>query len=235
MSDKLSGDAFDESDLEMLLTLASQTAIAINNARLYEDLEASYVAAVRALANSLDAKDAYTRGHSERVMIIAMEISKRMGLTPEEVKNIQIGALLHDIGKIGIAEAIINKPGKLTEEEYELIKTHPSRGAKIIEPVKFFKEKLPVIRYHHERYDGKGYPEGLKGEAIPLDARIVCVADTFDAMTSKRSYRAPLSLDQAVKELVRCSGTQFDPKVVAALLDLLQDPQMAERFMGGQV
>ncbi|MFZ2961045.1 MAG: GAF domain-containing protein [Candidatus Ozemobacteraceae bacterium] len=223
VSDKLSGESFDENDLDMLVTLASQISITLNNAKLYEELEASYLAAVRALANSLDAKDAYTAGHSERVAWYSVEIGKMMKLNPPDVKNLHIGALLHDIGKIGISENIINKSSRLTEEEFQLIKTHPGRGASIIEPAKFLKEKIPLIKYHHERYDGKGYPEGLAGEMIPKLARIVCVADSYDAMTSKRAYRDNIGRAAAVSELTRCSGTQFDPNVVAAFLEVLKD------------
>ncbi|NLI75165.1 MAG: GAF domain-containing protein [Candidatus Riflebacteria bacterium] len=233
VSDKLSGESFDENDLSMLMTLASQIAITVNNAQLYEDLEASYLSAVRALANSLDAKDAYTRGHSERVALYSLEIGRVMNLDPEHLKTLHIGALLHDIGKIGISEAIIQKTTRLTEDEYQLIKTHPVRGASIIEPAKFLKEKVPLIKYHHERFDGKGYPEGLKGEAIPMMARIICVADSYDAMTSKRAYRDTLDKDSATQELLKCSGTQFDPKVVAAFLEVIADEakmQAIERY-----
>jgi putative nucleotidyltransferase with HDIG domain len=228
VSDKHSGDPFDNSDLDMLVTLASQISIALYNAQLYEDLEASYLSAVRALANSIDAKDAYTRGHSERVARYSMEIGRVMGMNSEEIKNLHIGALLHDIGKIGIAESIINKSSRLTEEEYTEIKTHPSRGASIIEPAKFLKEKVPLIKYHHERYDGKGYPDGLKGEDIPLMARIVCVADSFDAMTSKRAYRDVMPLEEARNELIKCSGSQFDPRVINAFLEVLVDEKKVE-------
>ena len=223
VSDKITGENFDENDLSMLVTLASQIAITLNNAQLYEDLEASYLSSVRALANSLDAKDAYTRGHSERVALYSMEIGKRMNLVPEMLKTLHIGALLHDIGKIGISEAILQKTSRLTDEEYQLIKTHPVRGAAIIEPAKFLKEKVPLIKYHHERFDGNGYPEGLKGEVIPLMARIVCVADSYDAMTSKRAYRDTMEKESAAQELLKCSGTQFDPKIVAAFLGVLSD------------
>ncbi|GAB4270325.1 MAG: hypothetical protein Kow0029_06970 [Candidatus Rifleibacteriota bacterium] len=228
VSDKLSGEAFDKSDLEMLVTLASQIAITLYNAQLYEDLEASYLSAVRALANSIDAKDPYTRGHSERVARYSMEIGRVMGLESDEIKTLHVGALLHDIGKISISEGIINKSAKLTDEEYETMKTHPARGASIIEPAKFLKEKVPLIKYHHERFDGKGYPEGLKGQEIPLLARIICVADSYDAMTSKRAYRDTMGREEAKKELIRCSGTQFDPKVVNSFLEVLEDEQKIE-------
>ena len=223
ITDKLSGEPFDKSDLDMMVTLASQIAVSLNNAKLYEDLEASYLSAVRALANSIDAKDTYTMGHSERVAKYSIEIGKIMNLSDEDLKNLYIGALLHDIGKIGISEAIINKPDKLTNEEFQQIKTHPSRGAMIIEPAKFLKEKVPLIKYHHERFDGKGYPEGLKGEEIPLLARIICVADSFDAMTSKRAYRDTMPLEFARKEMIRCSETQFDPRIVGAFLEVIAD------------
>ena len=223
ITDKLSGEPFDKSDLDMMVTLASQIAVSLNNAKLYEDLETSYLSAVRALANSIDAKDTYTMGHSERVAKYSIEIGKIMNLSDEDLKNLYIGALLHDIGKIGISEAIINKPDKLTNEEFQQIKTHPSRGAMIIEPAKFLKEKVPLIKYHHERFDGKGYPEGLKGEEIPLLARIICVADSFDAMTSKRAYRDTMPLEFARKEMIRCSETQFDPRIVGAFLEVIAD------------
>jgi len=228
VSDKKSGEHFDQSDLDMLATLASQISIALYNAQLYEDLEASYLSAVRALANSIDAKDAYTRGHSERVARYSMEIGRVMGLTPLEIKNLHIGALLHDIGKIGISESIINKESRLTDEEYQEIKTHPARGASIIEPAKFLREKVPLIKFHHERFDGKGYPDGLKGENIPLMARIICAADSFDAMTSKRAYRDVMPLEEARNELLRCSGSQFDPRIVSAFLEVLADEKKVE-------
>lgn len=223
VSDKLSGEPFDKGDLEILVTLASQIAVSLYNAQLYEELESSYLSAVKTLANSIDAKDAYTSGHSERVARYALETGRLMGLDGDDLKSLHIGALLHDIGKIGISEAIITKNDRLTAEEYEIIKTHPARGATILEPAVFLSEKIPLIRYHHERYDGNGYPEGLKGDEIPLLARIVCVADSFDAMTSKRAYRDVMSLDDAREEILRCSGTQFDPDIVAAFMKLLDD------------
>jgi putative methionine-R-sulfoxide reductase with GAF domain len=228
VSDKQTGDPFDEGDLEILVTLAHQIAATIYSAQLYEDLEASYLSAVRALANSLDAKDTYTRGHSERVARYSMEIGRVMNLTTDEIKTLHIGALLHDIGKIGISESIINKSSRLTDNEFETIKTHPSRGASIIEPAKFLKEKLPLIKYHHERFDGKGYPDGLKGTDIPMLARIICVADSYDAMTSKRAYRDTMPRVEARNELIRCSGSQFDPKVVTAFLEVLVDESKLE-------
>jgi putative nucleotidyltransferase with HDIG domain len=223
VSNKANGEPFDQQDLDIFLTLASQISVTLYNAQLYEDLEASYLSAVRALANSIDAKDPYTRGHSERVARYSMEAGRIMKLSAEEIKTLHVGALLHDIGKISISESIINKDSKLTDNEYETMKTHPSRGAAIIEPAKFLREKVPLIKYHHERYDGKGYPEGLKGTDIPLLARIICVADSYDAMTSKRAYRDIMPREDARNELIRCSGTQFDPQVVTAFLEVLAD------------
>lgn len=230
ITDKLSGEPFDKSDLDMMVTLASQISITLNNAKLYEDLEASYLSAVRTLANSIDAKDAYTMGHSERVAKYSVEIGKKLSLSDEELKNLYIGALLHDIGKIGISELIINKTDKLTNEEFQQIKTHPSRGAVIIEPAKFLREKVPLVKYHHERFDGKGYPDGLKGDEIPLMARIICCADSFDAMTSKRAYRDTMPLDYAKNELTRCSGTQFDPSIVNAFLEVLENENVIKEI-----
>lgn len=230
ITDKLSGEPFDKSDLDMMVTLASQIAVTLNNAKLYEDLEASYLSAVRALANSIDAKDTYTMGHSERVAKYSMEIGKLMNLSDIDMKNLYIGALLHDIGKIGIPEAIINKTDRLTNEEFREIKTHPTRGAMIIEPAKFLREKVPLIKHHHERFDGKGYPDGLKGEEIPLLARIICCADSFDAMTSKRAYRDTMPLEDAKNEMIRCSNTQFDPEVVQAFLKVIENEEVIKEI-----
>lgn len=230
ITDKISGEPFDKSDLDMMVTLASQIAVSLNNAKLYEDLEASYLSAVRALANSIDAKDKYTMGHSERVAKYSLEIGKEMNLSDNDMKTLYIGALLHDIGKIGIPEAIINKQDRLTNEEFNEIKTHPTRGAMIIEPAKFLKEKVPLIKHHHERFDGKGYPDGLKGEEIPLLARIICCADSFDAMTSKRAYRDTMPLEDARKEMIRCCDTQFDPVVVKAFLKVIEDEGRIEEI-----
>lgn len=178
-----------------------------------------------ALANALDSRDSYTRNHSENVAKYSVEIAKKMNLPQDQMNFIQVGGLLHDIGKIGIPEHILLKPGKLTEEEFELIKTHPSIGIEMIEHVKIYKISgvLDIVQSHHERYDGRGYPNELKGEQIPLMARIVAVADAYDAMISRRVYKHEMDLDYALNEIRKNKGTQFDPDVVDAFLSLFAE------------
>jgi len=169
---------------------------------------------VEALATALDAKNSCMCGHSERVADISLSIARAMGLSESKQQTIHIGAHLHDLGKIGIPDAILNKPGKLTDEEFTIIKEHPVIGYNIVRKVKVFSTISDIVRYHHERFDGKGYPEGMVGMEIPLGARIVAVADAFDAMTTPRNYRNCLSYRQALAEIIRCRGSQFDPEIV---------------------
>jgi len=176
---------------------------------------------IKALALALDARDHYTHGHSQQVTDYALAIAERMNLQEEEIEIIRDAGLLHDIGKIGISDAILLKPGKLTEEEYNKIKEHPGIGKKILAPVSSLSNKIPLIYHHHERYDGNGYPERLKAEAIPIGARILAVADTYQAMTSDRPYRKALSKQVAVDELNRNKGTQFDPKIVEVFMEVV--------------
>jgi diguanylate cyclase (GGDEF)-like protein/putative nucleotidyltransferase with HDIG domain len=181
---------------------------------------------VTALANSIDAKDHYTQGHSQAVARLATQIARQMGLSDTLIEEIRLGGILHDIGKIGVPEAILNKPSRLTPEEYEVMKTHSAKGAEILEPlkVKAIARIRRMVRNHHEMVDGKGYPDHLKGENIPLGARIITVADCFDAMVSDYAYRAGRSVDEALEELHRCSGTQFDPAIVEAFFQSLETP-----------
>jgi len=188
--------------------------------QLYLDMRETHISTLAALASALDAKDPYTHGHSYRVSRYALLIGEELGLPDQQMQALEYAALLHDLGKIGIDGEIIAKPGKLTPEEFEMMKTHPVKGAKIIERLRFLKEAADVVKYHHERMDGNGYPEGLRGEQIPLAARILHVCDTFDAMTSSRPYREALSVERALEELERYRGTQFDANVVDALLAL---------------
>ncbi|HKK51067.1 MAG TPA: HD-GYP domain-containing protein, partial [Myxococcota bacterium] len=189
------------------------------------ELRTAYIQTIRALAEAIDAKDAYTRGHSERVAVYASRLGRQMGLRKELIERIYFAGLLHDVGKIGIPDAIITKPDRLTPEEYEEIKKHPEIGAKILEPVEFLHSIVPCVRHHHEWYDGcnAGYPDQLAGDQIPLPSRVIVVADTVEAMTSDRPYRKALSIDVVVEELRKYSGTQFDPVVVEAFLRLLED------------
>lgn len=209
-------------ELELIAAIAAQASMAIENASLYEDIEKSYYSTIRALARAIEVKDPYTHGHSERVTEYALIIAEAMRLDEREKQKLKYAATLHDIGKIGIAGRVLNKPGALTEEEYSHVKTHPLLGDSIIEPVEFLQEPRPIILHHHERYDGKGYPDGLKGEDIPLCARILSVADAFEAMRSDRPYRRALPLAEAVEELKRNGGTQFDPRVVRVFLTVLE-------------
>jgi len=175
---------------------------------------------VDALSTAVDAKDPYTYGHSERVAHLALAIASAMGLNPDQQSLLHIGAHLHDVGKIGIPDAVLRKPGRLTDEEYTTITTHSVIGYNIVRKVRILHPIAAIVRSHHERIDGKGYPDGLRGEEIPLEARIVAVADSYDAMTSQRLYRVCVSSAEAVNEVKRCSGTQFDGAVVDALVQL---------------
>ena len=188
------------------------------------ELRTAYIQTIRALAEAIDAKDAYTRGHSERVAVYASRIGDRMGLRKELIERIYFAGLLHDVGKIGIPDAIITKPDRLTPEEYDEIKKHPEIGAKILEPVEFLRSIVPCVRHHHEWFDGckMGYPDRLAGDRIPLPSRVILVADTVEAMTSDRPYRKALPLDVVIKEMHKFSGTQFDPVVVEAFLKLIE-------------
>jgi len=215
--------SYTQVDIELLAILCGQAAIAIENIRLFEDLQRTHFEAMKALAQAIEAKDQYTRGHCDRTVEYAMSIAEKLALTDGEKKALRYAAFLHDVGKIGIHEAILAKEGRLTEEEYRMMQSHPSLGADIIKGVEFLEPVVPLVYHHQERYDGKGYPAGLIGEAIPLGARIVAVLDTFDAMTSNRPYRKAMPLEKAIAELRRCAGTQFDPQVVEAFIAVLEE------------
>lgn len=173
--------------------------------------------------DEVDKKDHYTKCHCNRVSEYCVLIGKKLGLSQEDLDKLRIGGLFHDIGKIGISDNILKKESKLTNEEYDEIQTHTSLGVDILTRNKVFKEIIPIVEYHHEKYDGNGYPFKLKGDEIPLAARITAVADTFDAMTSKRSYRDPIPLSDVVEEFKKCSGTQFDPNIVNTFLDIINN------------
>jgi putative nucleotidyltransferase with HDIG domain len=193
-------------------------------AEKHAELRTAYVQTIRALAEAVDAKDAYTRGHSERVGVYASKLARELSLPKELIERVYIAGLLHDVGKIGVRDAVITKPEQLTKGEYEEIKEHPAIGAKILEPVDFLRDVVPCVRHHHEWFDGssRGYPMRLSGDQIPLPSRIILVADTVEAMTSDRPYRKALPLEAVVRELHKYSGTQFDPTCVRAMLMLLE-------------
>lgn len=201
-------------DLKLLTVLAGQLSILITNSELYLDLKNFLLNLVKSMVSAIEAKDSYTRGHSERVNNISVMIAKAMGLLQRDVENVNWAAMLHDIGKIGIPGNVLTKPGRLNDEEFALIMAHPKKGYEILKPIVQLKDALQGVLYHQEWYDGSGYPEGLKGEDIPLYARIIAVADTYDAITSSRAYRARNTHLNAMKEIERVSGIQLDPRVV---------------------
>jgi len=181
-------------------------------------INSNYVRFIDSLIRTLEAKDFYTRDHSKRVTRYSVAIAEELGMKGQELEDLRRASVLHDLGKIGVKEAILNKPGKLTEEEFAEIVRHPEKAVEILEPIDFYKPLFPAIRHHHERFDGKGYPSHLAGKNIPLASRIMTIADTFDAMTSTRAYRKELPVADAIAEIRRCSGTQFDPDIVPAFL-----------------
>ncbi len=207
----------------LMETAAGQVAMALQNAALYQDIEKSYFCTVKALAKAIEVKDPYTHGHSERVTRFAIALGERLRLSEAELQNLKYGATLHDIGKIGIAGRVLNKDSSLEPHEYEHVKTHALLGDSIIANVEFLRGTRLIIRHHHERWDGAGYPDGLQGEEIPLEARILAVADAFEAMLSRRPYRMPRSLIDARWELENNAGTQFDPHLVKVFLELIDD------------
>ncbi len=207
----------------LYITIAPQISVALKNLQLYRDTRRLFIESIQALTAAIDAKDPYTEGHSERVTKLSLQIAKKMGFTEEELERLRLAALLHDIGKIGVEERILRKEVPLNDEEYEKIKMHPDVGARILLPIRELKEDvIPAMRSHHERWDGKGYPGKLKGGKIPLFARIIAVADAFDAMTSDRPYRKAKSDQDAIEEILKNSGTQFDPKVVEVFRELVK-------------
>ena len=203
---------FDEGQRKLLSIIASRAAAAIENARLYEDLQATFQQTIQSLARTIDKMDRYTSGHSERVARYAVNLARWLGLDEIQIEVVRHSALMHDIGKIGCVMNL-NKTGKLTTQEYEVFKRHPIYGREILDPIKFLQPVIPGVHLHHERWDGRGYPLGLAGNDIPLIARIIAVADTYDAMTSDRAYRRALPHEVTVNEILRCSGSQFDQDI----------------------
>lgn len=229
---KKGGMEFTDEDMVLFEAIAEQAAVAMENAKLYSQLENLFISSIRAIVNAIEEKDEYTKGHTERVTEYSLLIGKKLGLSNDELKNLELCALLHDVGKIGIPDSILRKPGKLTKEEYLVIQSHPVRGVRILEPIENITPILPGIKHHHERYDGRGYPDGLDGLNIPLYARIIAVADAFDAMTSDRPYRKGLSIEIAKKEIEENKGTQFDPKCADVFLEeLYKNPEKIKEII----
>jgi len=206
--------------LAIVSIVASVTAAAVEHSQLVRRMETNYFSTVEALAAAIEAKDPYTRGHSKRVTQFAIVLAERFGVSDTELRTLQYGATLHDIGKIGIDEKILNKPGKLTPEEFEVIKHHPVIGERIIERVDFLQGARPVVRSHHERFDGTGYPDGLRDEEIPFLARVCCVVDFYDALTSDRPYRSAFSVDTTIQHIKEGIGSMFDPVIAKEFLEM---------------
>ena len=215
--DKSGGD-FDSQDSKLLNSIANESAIYLENAMLFEDVHGLMMGLLHSLTSAVDAKDAYTCGHSERVALLGRQLAIEAGLGEAFAERVYMTGLLHDVGKIGVPESVLQKTGRLTPEEFEQMKKHPQIGARILQDIKQISDMIPGVLHHHERYDGQGYPAGLVGENIPLMGRIICLADCFDAMTSNRTYRKALPLEVALTEIRRCSGTQFDPALTEAFL-----------------
>jgi len=225
---------FDEGQRKLLSIVAARASASVENARLYEDLRATFQQTIQGLAKAIDKMDRYTAGHSDRVALYSQVLAKRLALGVDQIEIVRQSALMHDIGKIGCVMNL-NKPGKLTQDEYEMFKKHPAYGKDILEPIKFLNPLIPGVYLHHERWDGRGYPLGLKGNDVPLMARIVSVADTYDAMTSDRAYRRALPHEVALNEIDRCSTTQFDPEVTNAWNEGIEEFREELRAKGEEI
>lgn len=229
-------------DIHLLEATGGYVGAFLENAVLYAEQQRMFIGTIRALTSSIDAKDRYTFGHSDRVAHLGLKLAEALGLPAEVCERIHVCGLLHDVGKIGVPEAVLCKPGRLTEEEFEQIKMHPAIGHRILKDIPLLEDILPGVLHHHERFDGKGYPAGLTGTDIPLFARILALADTFDAMSSNRAYRPAMPREKVLAEFQRCAGTQFDPGMVGAFLSLnlaeydrLVAQAVAQQTVGPQV
>jgi len=227
------GKTFDEGQRKLLSIVSGRAAAAIENAKLYEDLQLTFRQTIRGLASAIDKMDRYTSGHSERVAAYAQILAIKLGLDEAQVEIVRQSALMHDVGKIGCV-LNLNKPGKLSQDDYEMFKKHPGFGKDILEPITFLNPLIPGVHLHHERWDGAGYPLGMKGQEIPIIARIISVADTYDAMTSDRAYRRALPHEVAANEVDRCAGSQFDPDVAREFNEAIA-AWRAEREARGEV
>ncbi len=222
VADKDNGGQFSGDDVKLLLMMVQRAALSLENYTLYESVYNNLVDTLLSLVSTIEAKDPYTKLHSHRVTQWSIEIAKTMKLPQGDIDIIKSAGILHDIGKIGIPDSVLMKPGKLTDEEYQIIKTHPTIGENIVMPLNLLPQERALIRNHHERWDGNGYPDGLKGEENPLVARILAVADSYDAMTSERVYREAKKEKVALSEIKRCSGSQFDPDVVESFFGMVE-------------
>ena len=218
---------FTAEELRLISSFTHQIAVAIENHRLYSDIHDIFLDYIKSIATALDARDTYTHGHSRRVASFSVGIGKELGLSKGELEFIELSATIHDIGKIGIKEEVLNNPYRLTDEETKIIRTHVIKGSEILEPMTRLHVLMPGVRNHHERYDGKGYPDGLRGEETHLIARIIAVADAYDAMTTNRIYARALTHELACQELEEEAGAQFDPKLTVAFINFMEkNPEM---------
>ncbi len=222
---------FTQGELFSLGIIASKAATAIDSARLYEELEAAYFDTINVLANSIEARDRYTRRHTDRVRYLTEVLAVQLGWSGEKLKEVRMGGILHDVGKISVPDHILNKPGPLTKEEFAVMKKHPEIGKRMLEGIDFLRPALPYVLYHHEKFDGTGYPYGLRGEEIPFEGRLLAVADTFDAIISDRPYRKGASFEKAISELEEFSGRQFDPQVVRAFMAVWENNVLEIEFL----
>lgn len=220
-------------DTQLLEASVSHLGSVLQTARLYEDQAKMFLGTISSLIRALDAKDPYTRGHSDRVAALARQLARQIGLDEKTCERYHITGLLHDVGKIGVPEAVLCKPGRLTDDEFAFIMRHPEIGFRILDGVPGMEDLLPGVMHHHERYDGKGYPHGLAGEEIPLIARVLCLADTFDAMSSNRAYRSAMTRETVLEEIIRCAGSQFDPELAPVFvgLDFAEYDRMVARHV----
>ena len=220
-ADKIkAGSGLSTVDSKLCASLGSSLSIYLKNVMLYEDMHSMFLGTLHALSTTIDAKDSYTHGHSERVALIARQLAEAAGLSAQTVERVYLSGLVHDVGKIGVPEAVLTKPGRLTDEEYELVKKHPEIGARILEGIRQMQDLIPGVLHHHESWDGRGYPHGLAGRDIPLFGRIIGLADAFDAMSSDRTYRHAMPMHKVLDEVRRCSGKQFDPDLVDVFVGL---------------
>lgn len=213
---------FDSDDQELMVALAHHVAVAIENANLYQGIKEAFYQTAEVLARTIERADAYTGEHIRRVMEYCVAIGRELDLDPAEIENVRMAAVLHDIGKVGVPDAVLGKPGGLDTSEIEIIRSHSATGSDILGRAAYLHPVMAAVRSHHERVDGTGYPDGLAGDAIPLSARIIAVADSYDAMTTDRPYRGAIPLEEAIAELRSCAGTQFDPEVTAAFIRVLE-------------
>ncbi|HTQ12173.1 MAG TPA: HD domain-containing phosphohydrolase [Fimbriimonadaceae bacterium] len=224
------GPSFGPDEMELLCSMGSLMAVAVSNARMEGRQRTTFLRTLESLATALEARDEYTRGHSQRVCEVSLMIAEHLGFGPDAIEELRIGTILHDIGKIGVPDQVLNKPGRLTDEEFAIMKQHPVIGYDICKPLMLADGVLMIIRNHHEKLDGSGYPDRLRGGELPLSLRIVCVADAFDAMSSRRPYRGVMPIEEVLGELSKGAGIQFDPVVVESLRELLPTNRMQDLY-----